>query len=144
MRFVLRGFVFIWLLTGLVACDSKQESANVEEQRYYFLEALRQVESGGRKLQLADISQVQMSEALSNLDDGLKLAFQVERSFLDEIDLRLGKNFERYFIKGVENYRIGIEAADKSQQMAGLQLLQQWSRFWLTAQSTILAQLNPE
>ena len=144
MRFVLRGFVFIWLLTGLVACDSKQESANVEEQRYYFLEALRQVESGGRKLQLADISQVQMSEALSNLDDGLKLAFQVERAFLDEIDLRLGKNFERYFIKGVENYRIGIEAADKSQQMAGLQLLQQWSRFWLTAQSTILAQLNPE
>ena len=144
MRLVLISFVFIWLLLGLISCDSRQDDAKIEEQRYYFLEALRQVENGGQKLQLADMSQAQMSEALGNLDDGLKLAFQVERSFLDELDLRLGKNFERYFIKGVENYRIGIEAADKSQQMAGLQLLQQWSRFWQTAQSTILAQLNPQ
>ena len=144
MRLLLRSFVFIWLLFGLIACDSAKDDAKVEEQRYYFLEALRQVESGGRKLQLADISQSKMNEALGNLDDGLKLAFQVERSFLDNLDLRLGKNFERYFVKGVESYRIGIEAADKSQQMAGLKLLQQWSGFWQAAQGHILAQLNPQ
>ena len=143
MNLMLRGFVVIWLLSGLIACDG-QEDAGDEEQRYYFLEALKQVESGGRKLQLADVSQAQMNDALSNLDDGLKFAFQVQRPFLDELDLRLGKNFERYFIKGVENYRIGIEAADKSQQMAGLKLLQQWSRYWQQAQGSILAQLNPE
>ncbi len=144
MRLLLRSFFLIWLVSGLIACDSRQDEANVEEQRYYFLEALRQVESGGRKLQLADLSQAQLSEALANLDDGLKLAFQVERSFLDKLDLRLGKNFERYFVKGVESYRIGIEAADKSQQMAGLKLLQQWSGFWQAAQDSILAQLKPE
>ena len=144
MRLLLRGFVFIWLLSGLMACDSSQDDAKAEEQRYYFLEALKQVESGGRKLQLTEISQAQMSEALSDLDNGLKLAFQVERPFLDNLDLRLGKNFERYFVKGVESYRIGIEAADKSQQMAGLQLLQQWSRFWQAEQDSILKQLNPQ
>ena len=138
------GFIFICLLFGLIACDSKQDDVKTEEQRYYFLEALKQVESGGRKLQHTDISQAQMSEALSDLDNGLKLAFQVERPFLDNLDLRLGKNFERFFVKGVESYRIGIEAADKSQQVAGLQLLQQWSRFWQAEQDSILAELNPE
>ena len=143
MKLLLRGFIVFWLMSGLIACESKQDE-RAEEQGYYFLEALKQVESGGRKLQIANLSQAQLNEALRNLDDGLKLAFQVKRPFLDNLDLRLGKNFERYFIKGVENYRIGIEAADKSQQQAGLGLLQKWSQFWQLEQDVILAQLKPE
>ena len=78
------------------------------------------------------------------LDQGLKLAFEVKRDFLDQLDLRLGKNFQRYFIKGVENYRLGIEAGDVAQQREGLQLLAQWGKFWNLERDAILAKLEPE
>ena len=140
----LKGLFFICLLLGLMACEAEQDNTRFDEQRYFFLESLKQVESGGRQLQNPDLQQAEMTAAIAKLDQGLKLAFEVERPFLEELDLRLGKNFERYFIKGVENYRIGIEAADQDQQLAGLQLLQKWSQFWQSEQVAILARLNPE
>jgi hypothetical protein len=82
-------------------------------------------------------------QALAMLDQGLKLAFQVERKFLDELDLRLGKNFQRYFVKGVENYRVGIEAGDEAQQQEGLKLLARWAEFWNAERKVIEARLNP-
>ena len=77
------------------------------------------------------------------LDQGLHLAFEVDREFLDGLDLRLGKNFERYFVKGVENYRLGIEAGDEQQQREGLRLLARWSEFWQAEQAAIRARLEP-
>ena len=78
------------------------------------------------------------------LDQGLQLAFQVEGEALDRLDLRLGKNFQRYFIEGVENYRLGIEAADKEQQLKGLRLLARWGEFWAQERDTIMALLEPD
>jgi len=126
----------------LAACSSDDEPASTGQQ-YYFLEALQQVEAGGRQLQTADLSEEALLEALAMLDQGLKLAFEVKREFLDQLDLRLGKNFERYFIKGVENYRLGIEAGDAAQQREGLQLLTQWGEFWNLEGDAILARLKP-
>ncbi|MEM7561845.1 MAG: hypothetical protein AAF353_02215 [Pseudomonadota bacterium] len=140
----LKGLLLISFLFGLIACEAEKDNARFNEQRYFFLEALKQVEAGGRQLQNGNLAQAEMTAALDNLDQGLKLAFEVQRPFLDEIDLRLGKNFERYFVKGVEHYRIGIEAADQEQQLAGLQLLQKWSQFWQAEQNLIMSRLNPE
>jgi hypothetical protein len=125
----------------LTACSSDDEAASTGQQ-YYFLEALQQVETGGRQLQTADLSEEDLLQALAMLDQGLKLAFEVKREFLDQLDLRLGKNFQRYFIKGVENYRLGIEAGDAAQQREGLQLLAQWGEFWNLERERILAQLK--
>jgi hypothetical protein len=77
------------------------------------------------------------------LDQGLRLAFEVEREYLDDLDLRLGKNFERYFVKGVENYRLGIEAGDEQQQREGLRLLARWGEFWQAEQAAIRERLEP-
>lgn len=136
-----------WLLSGLLlitlgACD-QADHQRTQNQRYFFLQALEQVESGGRQLQSGELSQAEMTAALARLDEGLGLAFQVERDFLDELDLRLGKNFERYFVKGVENYRLGIEAGDREQQVEGLRLLRKWTLFWEAEKAAIQARLNP-
>jgi hypothetical protein len=137
-----RGLFYCLLLVMLAACSSDDETGPTSQQ-YYFLESLQQVEAGGRQLQTADLSQDALLQALAMLDQGLKLAFEVKRDFLDRLDLRLGKNFERYFVKGVENYRLGIEAGDVEQQREGLKLLAQWGEFWSLERDAVLARLKP-
>jgi len=145
MRQGLRGVLFLGLLAILLAACSSSDDDKIEGgQKYYFLESLAQVETGGRQLQSAGLDQQSLTAALANLDQGLKLAFQVERKFLDELDLRLGKNYQRYFIKGVEDYRIGIEAGDEAQQREGLRLLSQWAEFWQAERAAIQSKLNPD
>ena len=144
----LRGAVFyrlvlIGLLALLSACTSSEDE-KAADQKYYFLESLKQVESGGRQLQSAALDENGLHEALKMLDQGLRLGFQVERKFLDGLDLRLGKNYQRYFITGVENYRIGIEAADESQQREGLRQLARWAEFWRAERGAVLAQLESD
>ncbi len=134
------GLLLVLLLAG---CSAEQERKHFEQQAYFFLESLQQIDAGGRQLQLAQ-SQGSMTEALAKLDAGLKLAFQVERKFLDDLDLRLGKNYQRYFIEGVENYRVGIEAGDEEQQREGLQQLARWAEFWGPERAAIEAKLAPE
>ncbi len=131
------------LLVLLLGCSSEQDRQYFEQQKYFFLESLQQIDTGGRELQQAT-DQRAVTAALARLDQGLKLAFQVERKFLDELDLRLGKNYQRYFIEGVENYRIGIEAGDEQQQREGLQQLARWAEFWNPERAAIEARLVPE
>ena len=137
--------ILVCLLSGiLAACSSSSEEDEISrDQKYYFLESLKQVEAGGRQLQTPGLEQAELVQALTMLDQGLKLAFQVERKFLDQLDLRLGKNFQRYFVKGVENYRVGIEAGDEVQQQEGLKLLARWAEFWHAEREVIEARLNP-
>jgi hypothetical protein len=146
MRLRLQFVVLAWLVVfGLLACSSSTDDAtDFNSQKYYFLESLKQVEAGGRQLQDAGLDHEALQQALATLDQGLKLAFQVDREFLDKLDLRLGKNYQRYFIEGVENYRIGIEAGDQTQQTEGLQLLQQWAQFWNVVESAVQSKLHPQ
>ena len=132
------------LLAQLWACSSSEDPPISDAQAYFFVESLKQVESGGRQLQATNLDEAGLNAALGMLDQGLKLAFQVERDSLDRLDLRLGKNFQRYFIEGVENYRLGIEAGDKEQQLKGLKLLARWGEFWALERDTILALLEPD
>jgi hypothetical protein len=138
-----RGALIACLLAlSLASCWSDEDKVS-DSQKYYFLESLKQVEEGGRRLRTPDLDQQAMNEALGMLDQGLRLAFEVDREFLDGLDLRLGKNFERYFVKGVENYRLGIEAGDEQQQREGLRLLARWSEFWQAEQAAIRKRLEP-
>ena len=138
---------FSWLLLIallLSACSEKgDDKTDSETQKYYFLESLKLIEQAGRELQGRELTQAKINRALETMDQGLKLAFQVNNDFLDPLDARLGKNYQRYFVKGVETYRIGIEAADKSDQQAGMRLLGSWSDFWSTEQAAINAKLHP-
>jgi len=131
------------LVSLLAACGpSKEQRQHEANQKFYFQESLKQVEAGGRQLQAADLDQQALTRALAKLDKGLRFAFQMERKFLDELDLRLGKNYQRYFVAGVENYRIGIEAGDEKQQREGLKLLARWAEFWNAERANIEARLN--
>ena len=140
----LRRVLLALLLAQLMACSSDRDAPISEEQAYFFIESLRQVESGGTQLQASNLDEAGVRAALDTLDQGLKLAFQVKRDSLDRLDLRLGKNYQRYFIEGVENYRLGIEAGDREQQLKGLRLLARWGEFWMQERDTIMALLEPE
>ena len=139
---------FFWILLiafMLSACsDGDDEKSESETQKFYFLESLKLVEQAGRELQSSRLTQAAIIDALKTMDEGLKLAFQVENKFLDSLDARLGKNYQRYFVKGVETYRIGIEAGDKGDQNTGLKLLGQWAGFWSAEQEVITAKLDPD
>jgi len=112
-------------------------------QEHNFLESVKLVELAGRTLQSGGMkSQAEIGKALKKLDQGLQLAFQVENNFLKSLDARLGKNYQRYFVKGIETYRLGIEAGIQSDQLAGLQLLGQWSEFWSAEKKAIQAKLR--
>jgi hypothetical protein len=137
--------LLVFICIQLLACSPSQDDPLISDsQRYYFVEALKQVEIGGRQLQSAGLDETALNAALAMLDQGLKLAFQVERESLDRLDLRLGKNFQRYFIAGVENYRIGIEAGDEVQQRQGLQQLARWAEFWNQEGEAIQAKIKPD
>jgi len=142
-RWHLQRWLLLLLLASLLACSSEDEPPISREQAYFFVESLQQVEDGGRRLQSADLDEAGLQAGLALLDRGLKLAFEVEPVELDKLDLRLGKNFQRYFIAGVENYRLGIEAGDDEQQRKGLQLLARWGEFWAQERDTILVKLEP-
>ena len=131
------------VLLLLTACSESDQTSKVSEtQKYYLLESLNLVEQAGRVLQAKDLSQARIQQALATMDRGLKLAFQVETEFLNSLDLRLGKNYQRYFVEGVENYRLGIEAGDATQQQQGLDQLRQWAEFWSAEQSAIESKLQ--
>jgi uncharacterized protein YcfL len=133
--------LLVLVLVQLSGCSSDDELPISEEQAYFFLESLKQVEAGGMQLQSASLDEAELLAALSTLDQGLRLAFQVNYDALDKLDLRLGKNYQRYFVEGVENYRLGIEAGDPEQQQQGLKLLASWGVFWAQERDAILALL---
>ena len=141
-----RQYLLAWMAAVLLllsACSESDEVSKVSEtQKYYLLESLNLVEQAGRALQAGDLTETGIRQALETMDRGLKLAFQVETGFLDNLDVRLGKNYQRYFVKGVENYRLGIEAADRAQQQQGLEQLGQWAEFWSAEQSAIKSKLQ--
>ncbi len=112
-------------------------------QEHNFLESVKLVELAGRTLQSGGMkSEAEIDKALKKMDQGLQLAFQVENNFLKSLDARLGKNYQRYFVKGIETYRLGIEAGIQSDQLAGLQLLGQWAEFWSAEKKAIQAKLR--
>jgi len=144
MKYANHLFWILLLIAILSACSDKEDGGSASyTQKNYFLESLNLVEQAGRELQSSGLTQAKIINALKTMDQGLKLAFQVEKPFLDALDARLNKNYQRYFVKGVETYRIGIEAGDKSDQQSGLKLLRQWSEFWSAEQVAITAKLNP-
>ena len=143
-RCLLQRLLLALVLAQLLGCSSAEDPLISEQQAYYFVESLKQVEAGGQRLQSTDLDETGLKTALTMLDQGLKLAFQVKRDSLDQLDLRLGKNYQRYFIEGVENYRLGIEAGDSDQQLRGLKLLARWGEFWALERDAIMALLVPD
>lgn len=140
-NFVLAALVIL----ALSACSSSDEKEEVTEtQEYYFLESLQLVEQAGKSLQRKAKTQQDIQQALATMDRGLKLAFEVESTFLKQLDVRLSKNYQRYFVKGVEDYRLGVEASDREQQQNGLRLLSQWAEFWKAAKPRVDAKLHSQ
>lgn len=145
----LRSFLWIGLLAiSLTACspsndtDSANKGDVSKTQANYFLESLKFVEQSGRQLQSANRTKASIKQALLGMDAGMALAFKVDSVFLNGLDVRLGKNYQRYFIDGVQAYRLGIEAADQDQQKIGLALVNRWAKFWSTNQAGILPKLQ--
>ncbi len=126
----------------LSACSEDNAKPNTQTQKYYFTESLKLVETAGRQLQNQSLTAEGLRAALTTMDDGLKLSFQVKAVFLDQFDPRLSKNYQRYFVKGVEAYRLGIEAGDSDEQKKGLQLLSQWAQFWSEAGQQIMKKMQ--
>ena len=134
--------VWIWLAIFLLpACSPDKPDPS---QKFFFLESLTLVEKAGRQLQKPALKNKEVKRALADMDEGIKLAFQVKVEFLDQLDPRLSNSYQYYFVKGVEAYRLGIEAGDTDGQKSGLQLLSKWATFWAEARDDINAKLQIE
>ena len=139
-----RLFAAVLGLALLAACSDEpaQDPQYAADQRYFFFESLKQIEAGGERLRAAR-DEAGVRAALASIDQGLKLAFQVEHAFLEQADNQLGRYYQRYLIEGVEAYRIGIEGGDAEQQRRGLELLARWAEYWAGARGEIEARLVP-
>jgi len=128
------------LLLGLMlsACESeKMQETHLSMQQNYFIQSVELVENAGIILQSAELKQEDIDRAMQQLDKGMQQAFNVERDFLERLDLRLPKHYRELFIPGIEQYRLGVAAADRKQQLQGLELLSRWGQFWLQEQDNI-------
>ena len=136
-------FLILLLPLLLMACDSeKMQETETGLQQNLFIQSLHLVERAGKILRKADLKDSDVEAALEKMDQGLAQAFQVERDFLKRLDLRLPRFYESRFIAGVEQYRLGVEAGNRQQQIEGLNLLSEWGDFWLQEKSTIMLELE--
>ena len=99
LRFITSLFLAALLLFG---CSDEPDIEIDEAQKYLFLESLKQIETGGGMLQMASGDQVIYGKAIAVIDEGLRLAFQVRRDFLDQFDLRLGRNYRLCSSRGLK------------------------------------------
>lgn len=135
------------MLTACTPADDTEGKTSGEtskNQAHYFLESLKFVEQAGRQLQTEGLTQTLVEDALLNMDAGMAMAFKVNAAFLNKLDVRLGKNYQRYFVEGVQAYRLGIEAADQDQQKNGVALLGRWAQFWAGIETDIMKKIQTQ
>lgn len=134
--------VLLACLALLAGCETeKMQQTDFVIQQNLFLQSLELVESAGVILQSPELDKDKIERAMYKMDQGLKQAFKVETSFLKKLDVRLPKLYAETFILGVENYRIGVEASDREKQLQGLELLGDWSKFWIQEKPSIQEKL---
>ena len=140
--------VLVWalviaVLLWLSGCqDDRIESAEQAIQQNYFLQSLSLVESAGQLLMRPDLSQQDIDRAMQRMDLGLEQARKVEDDFLKQLEPRLAREFDEKFIRGVEEYRLGAEAADRERQLQGLGRLGQWGAYWKPVKPEVLRKLE--
>ena len=126
----------LWLFLSqivyiLSACDSEPKAINYpEEQKLLLLDAINEIHQAGLTLRSNTLSQTEVEQVLIDMDNGLQKAWQVNQQLLLRLHPDMPQIFDDAFIKGVEQYRIGVEGADTSMQKQGLLLLNKWGDFW--------------
>jgi len=137
-----------WLLTALacslalLGCNSeKMQKTEFGIQQNLFLQSLELVEKAGSQLHSSQLDQTRIDSALAGMDSGLRQAFQVDEAFLARLHEKLPEMYLQRFIKGVEEYRLGVTAASRDQQLQGLDKLTQWSNFWAEEKTGILEKM---
>ena len=127
-----RCLVILFAAMLVSGCEpEKTQQTDYVVQQKLFLKSLDLVESAGSMLKEPGVSRESIELAMGKMDRGLEQAFRVDKSFLQQLDVRLPKMFNETFIPGVEHYRIGVESSNREQQIEGLNLLSRWSEFWL-------------
>ena len=135
--------VVLWLMLGLLltACQQTAKPADFMAQREFFNSAIKQAQQAGTLLQSQPDAQ-HIAQAMSQLDQAMVNANSVEPAFLQWLDQGLYQAFSAYFIKGIENYRLGVEGSDQQLQAKGIQQLQHWWSYWQQHQAKIEQQLH--
>lgn len=136
-----RLFLIVSLLF-LMSCSSDVKPPEYDVQRSFFLNTIEQVQQGGALLQQRTLSDTDIKAAMALLDSAMMDANAVEASFLKWMDSGLYQAFAGYLLKGIENYRLGVELEDKEQQAKGIAQLQRWWQFWQLKRPAILKKLD--
>ena len=143
LRLVAKTLLLLALGLALLGCETeKVQQTQSGIQQNLFLQALALVENGGGLLQTANPEPAAIDRAMQQMDQGLAQAYQVDASFLEQLDIRLPKHFSESFIAGVENYRLGVESSNRDQQLLGLDRLARWADFWSKEKSGILLKMT--
>ncbi len=140
--------ILIWaLIIGVVLWLNGCEDGRIEDteraiQQNYFLQSLSLVESAGQILMRPQLSDDDVQRAMQRMDLGLEQARKVDDGFLKQLDPRLADEYRDKFIKGVEEYRLGVESSDRERQLQGLGRLGQWGEYWKRLKPEVLRTLE--
>ncbi len=140
---ILAWALVIALALWLSGCEGERiESTEQAIQQNYFLQSLSLVESAGQVLMRPNLTQQDIDRAMQRMDLGLEQARKVEDAFLKQLEPRLAREFREKFVKGVEEYRLGVEASDRERQLQGLGRLGQWGEYWTPVKPEVLRKLE--
>lgn len=139
-----RRLIPAFLLLALVACNGPLFPKHYEDDRAALLQSLKHIEVAGQILQTPELNEQVVEKALLEMDDGLRQAWQVSDGFLSWVDPTLRLSYHNWLVEGVENYRLGVTAADPEQQQEALKKLLQWQQFWSRNRESLLKRMQIE
>lgn len=131
--------VLINTLLILSACEKEPILVDFKRQSSHFLQSLELAQQANQILQS---NKTPFAKAFDHLDQAMSHAFELNQIFLNELEPRLYHHYSAYFMKGIELYRLGVEAVDAKQQKQGLVLLKNWWDYWQQNQKSILQKLK--
>ncbi len=140
--------ILVWaLIIGVVLWLNGCEDGRIEDteraiQQNYFLQSLSLVESAGQILMRPQLRDDDVQRAMQRMDLGLEQARKVDDGFLEQLDERLADEYRDKFVKGVEEYRLGVESSDRERQLQGLGRLGQWGEYWKRLKPEVLRTLE--
>ena len=138
----LQAGVLFAVFLCLTACSDNPFPKELVSDRYAFVDSLRLIESAGPDLLKHEAGSPQFLVAVEQLETGYKAGFRVRDVFLDYVNPEIKVAYNKYLLRGTENYVEGVREGNAVLQEKGQQQVKFWFDYWNENKTQVLAKLN--